>query len=45
MKYYDKLVFEGEYKAVECLIINRLISLEDLSEEVYLLFKTWIEGI
>lgn len=44
MKYYDQLVFDGKFKEVECLIFNRLVRLEDLSEEAFLLFKTWIEG-
>jgi hypothetical protein len=44
MKYYDKLVFDGEFKEVEKLIEKGVIRLGDLSEEAFGLFKTWIEG-
>ncbi len=44
MKYYDQLVFEQKFKEVEELIMEGVISLEDLSEEAFHLFKTWIEG-
>lgn len=44
MNYYDLLVFEKRFKEVEELIVNGVISLEDLSEEAFSLFKTWIEG-
>jgi hypothetical protein len=44
MNYYDQLVFDGKFKEVEKLLRKGVISLEDLSEEAFLLFKTWIEG-
>ena len=44
MNYYDQLVFEHKFKEVEELIMKGVISLEDLSEEAFHLFKTWIES-
>ena len=44
MNNYDQLVFDEKFKEVEELIMNGVISLEDLSEEAFHLFKTWIEG-
>ena len=44
MKYYDKLIFDGDFKEVEKLIVKGVVSLEDLSEEAFLLFKTWFES-
>ena len=43
MNYYDQLVFDEKFKEVEDLIMKGVISLEDLSEEAFQLFKTWIE--
>lgn len=44
MNYYDQLVFDGKFKEVEKLITKQVISLEDLSPEAFLLFKTWFES-
>ena len=44
MNNYDQLVFDEKFKEVEELIMKGVISLEDLSEEAFQLFKTWIEG-
>jgi hypothetical protein len=44
MNYYDQLIFEEKFKEVEKLIVRGVISLDDLSEEAFELFKTWIEG-
>lgn len=44
MKYYDQLVLEKDFKEVEKLIVKGVISLDDLSEEAFLLFKTWFES-
>ncbi len=44
MNNYDQLVFDEKFKEVEELIMKGVISLEDLSEEAFLLFKTWFEG-
>lgn len=44
MKYYDQLAFDGNFKELEKLVIKQVISLDDLSEEAFQLFKTWIES-
>lgn len=43
MNYYDQLVFDGKFKEVEKLIVKRVISLDDLSEEAFQKFKEWFE--
>ena len=44
MTYFDQIVYDGKFKEVEELIFERIISLDDLSEMAFLIFKTWAEG-
>ena len=44
MTYFDQMVYDGKFKEVEELIVERIISLDDLSELAFLIFKTWAEG-
>ena len=37
------MIFDGQFKEVEELILNSIIHLDDLSEEAFELFKDWIE--
>ena len=44
MTYFDQMVYDGKFKEVEELIVERIISLDDLSELAFLIFKTWAES-
>ena len=44
MTYFDQMVYDRKFKEVEELIFERIISLDDLSELAFLIFKTWAEG-
>ena len=44
MTYFDQMVYDGKFKEVEELIMDRVVSLEDLSELAFLIFKTWAES-
>jgi hypothetical protein len=44
MNSYDKMIFDGKFEEIESLIKAKIITLEDLSEEAFQLFKTWIES-
>jgi hypothetical protein len=37
------LIISGDFKEAEQLIMDLKVSLDDLSEESFTLFKTWIE--
>jgi hypothetical protein len=41
---YDQLIYDGKYKEIEALVMTGVISLDDLSEEAFQIFKKWIEG-
>jgi hypothetical protein len=43
MTYFDQMVYDGKFKEVEELVVERIISLDDLSELAFLIFKTWVE--
>jgi hypothetical protein len=38
------MVYDGKFKEVEELIVERIISLDDLSELAFQIFKTWAES-
>ncbi len=44
MTYFDQMVYDGKFKEVEELIVERIISLDDLSELAFLIYKTWAES-
>ena len=44
MKIYNQLAFDGKFEELEKLVAKQVISLDDLSEEAFQLFKTWIES-
>ena len=44
MKYFDKLAFDGKFELIEILVVNGIISLDDLSGEAYSLFEAWIQS-
>jgi hypothetical protein len=38
------MIFDEKYKEIEMLILNGHLSLDDLSEEAFQIFKKWIES-
>jgi hypothetical protein len=44
MNEYDQMIAEGKYEEFERLVLGGKATLEDLSEEIFEIFRDWIQG-